>query len=349
MFAGKSWAKITVASLIFTIASGNVFLLFHLNRTSGWHQLLAWVIAIGIAILFLSVRFSWENWRSLDLYSYFFILIFLALPLFLAAPVRGSRRWFSWGAFSLQPSEIIKPFWVIVLVSLLDRWRLAISLKRLFIFVFLLFLPVIFLLREPDLGNALLFLGMGLIAALLYYPSPQKLAFSLLGLGVLASFFVFPFLSSYQRQRLTSFLQPGHDPLGAGYNVLQAKISIGAAGWWGHGFGEAFLQRLKFLPEYKTDFIFASLVYGIGLGGAILFLLIYGALFSLLWHFAFESKSWWLLVAKFLLVLQLWLQFVINVGMNLGLLPVTGLPLPFFSYGGSSLFGSLLALAFILA
>ncbi len=334
------------ATLLLILAALSLLTLNYLGA-SVWRQFAYWLLGFSFLALFLYFRPSLSNWRHFDYFIYLAIIILLTLPLFLAPPIHGARRWLLVEGLSLQVSEIIKPFFIFALTSLTERWP---NPQKKWIWLpLILALPVVFLLlREPDLGSAGLFLSLAIILMFLNNRRPLKFGFWLLILGAVAFMVAGQFLSPYQGQRLNVFLHPGRDPLGAGYNTLQAKIAIGSGQLFGQGFANL-SQRLKFLPERTTDFAFASWANATGLGGVVLLLATYAMLLLFLANYISHTRQHWLFKIKILLLFQLWVQLTINLGMNLGLLPVTGLPLPFFSYGGSSLLATFLALAFILS
>ncbi len=341
-FSSLSSGKVLVFFLIFIMAGLNLFTLWTLKANAST-QLLFWILGLTVFFFLIFWRPSLSSWRKFDWLIYLSIVISLLLPLFWGQTIRGARRWLHLGIFSIQVSEIVKPFFILSFVSLIERGK-----KWTVGFLVLLPLPVIFLLlKEPDFGSAILYLSLVFFLALLYYWRQRKFWVALGG-GVLLFFLLLPYLlSPYQKQRWNTFLHPGSDPLGAGYNTLQAKVNIGSGRILGHGLWHL-KQELQFLPEAHTDFIFASWAHATGFAGVIFILSLYTILFWTLGQKVLATKTEWVFIFRFLLLAQLWLQTLVNLGMNLGILPVTGLPLPFFSYGGSSLLASILALAFIL-
>ncbi len=319
----------------------NVFTLWAL-RANWLAQQFFWLAGFSLLLISFFWHPSLVSWRKFDWLLYLGVIALLILPLFEPA-VRGSHRWLQFGIFSFQPSELAKPLFILALTSLVEkreRWRWGI--------ITILALPVVILLFiEPDFGSALLYLSLAVFLAFLSY-WPRKEFWGVIFLALLGLFLVLPrLLSPYQKERWATFLHPGRDPLGAGYNTLQAKISIGSGRWLGQGFWHLH-QNLQFLPEAHTDFIFASWANAAGWSGVAFLLILYSFLFWLLGQRVLLAKNAWQFYFRFLLLFQLWLQTLVNLGMNLGILPVTGLPLPFFSYGGSSLLTSFLTLAFIL-
>ena len=213
----------------------------------------------------------------------------------------------------------------------------------------LLLFPFIFLIfKQPDLGNVLVYLSILASLIILSGISWVYILLSFLGITGLLPFFWF-ILKDYQKQRLLSFLNPQQDPIGAGYNSLQAVIAIGSGKIMGMGLGRGTQSRLMFLPEYHTDFVFASLGEVLGfLGGALVILLYLFLLYKIL-IIAINTEN---IFGKFIILgvfAQLFSQVFINLGMNLGLLPITGITLPLISYGGSSIISTFIDLGLVIS
>lgn len=281
-------------------------------------------------------------------FIYVFSLLLLILPLLIGTVSRGSVRWISFGNFTVQPSEIIKPF-----LALISAWFWAkekFTYKKFFYFL-LLFLPILFLVfLQPDLGSTLVILSILVGTVVLSRPT-KKQVFTLLLISFLVAPVVFFILKDYQQMRLIHFLNPYSDPLGKGYNLIQAKIAVGSGGLFGLGLGRGSQSHLAFLPERHTDFIFASLAEELGLFGSILVLTLYLVLLLRILKIASfieKNQASWL---KFLLTMNLFFylsfQIVVNIGMNIGLLPIAGITLPLISYGGSSLVTTMISLGIL--
>jgi len=249
--------------------------------------------------------------------------------------IRGSVRWIDLGFFNLQTSEIIKPLLAIFYSSYLAQNKLT-KWKDLLLFLFISVIPVLMVVIQPDLGSALTLMCLPL--ALLVFTGHLK---KLLIIGVIFFAVVIPleskFLKPYQRQRIETFVNPYKDPQGAGYNVIQATIAVGSGGIFGKGVKLGTQSHLNFLPERHTDFIFASYVEEFGLVGATFLLAAYFLIFRTCLQtgkILKDSRASLLSLSVFSIIA---FQAVVNVGMNLGVMPVTGITLPLFSYGGSSL------------
>ena len=295
---------------------------------------LSFFIASIIIIVLLS-RIDINLLFSVSGGLYIISLLLLVLTIFVGKNVRGSVRWIDLGFYNLQTSEIIKPLLAIFYSQYLSQNSLK-RWKDFFFFLFLAALPVLLVARQPDLGSALTLLFFPL-ALLVITGNLRKL----LVVGFISLVIFVPLeskmLKPYQRQRIESFINPYKDPEGSGYNVIQATIAIGSGKVIGKGVRLGTQSQLNYLPERHTDFIFASFAEEFGLVGITLLMFLYFTLFtrllkaaSLLRHRNHQYFS----LSVFLIF---FFQSMVNIGMNLGIMPVTGITLPIFSYGGSSL------------
>ncbi|MFH1561153.1 MAG: FtsW/RodA/SpoVE family cell cycle protein [Patescibacteria group bacterium] len=309
-------------------------------------QLVALIVGLVFLVLIkLSVSLNW--WKQKQL-IYGASLIFLLSPILLGGIIRGSSRWLELGGFSIQPSELTRPFIILSLALFLEKRSIKNWLDFLKI-VLLIALPVLLILIQPDLGSAAILALVLLVMLWFHFPSIKHfLGLAILGLAGLLLFGGL-FFHSYQITRLTQFLNQSKDPLGAGYNLIQAKIAIGSGSWLGRGVGQGRQTQLAYLPEKHTDFVFASIAEETGfLGVGFLLFFYYLFLKTLQNRLEPQSDS----VTSYLklgIFLAFFIQFSINVAMNLGLFPVVGVPLPLVSYGGSSLLSSLIGLGLFYA
>ncbi len=280
---------------------------------------------------------------------YFFTVALLIWVLIVGKVMSGSQRWLSLGPISFQPSELAKIAIVLVLAKFFSErgGNREYRLRDLWLPFVLTAIPCFLILKEPDLGTAL-FLGMISISVVLIAKVYWKSLVIFVGSFFLATPLIWFGLKEYQQRRVLSFLSPDMDPLGAGYHVNQSKIAIGSGQFWGKGFLKGTQTRLHFLPEQHTDFAFSVLAEEWGLVGSAVLLLIY--LFIILWglNIAKSSKDrFGSIVAVGIVTIVFW-QVVINVGMVTGLLPVVGIPLLLFSYGGSSLISTMAAMGILM-
>jgi len=249
----------------------------------------------------------------------------------------GAKRWLSLGLFSLQPSELCKISFILALVKYVSDNNDRIGkVKVVAISLLICIIPMFLIIKEPDLGTALVFLPI--LFTVLFIAGARishLICIVLAGLGSLP--LLWHLLRSYQKMRLLVFLNPSSDPLGAGYTVTQSKIAVGSGGLFGKGWLSGTQNQLNFLPERHTDFIFSVIGEEWGFIGAVLvlglFILIIRGLLNIA-DATYDNRGKLLIVS---IVTLLWFQVFINISMTIGLMPVVGLPLPLISYGGSSL------------
>jgi rod shape determining protein RodA len=263
--------------------------------------------------------------------------------------VSGARRWIVVGPLSVQPSEVFKLCFVLMLAwLLLSRWAQPVSLTVLAALVPLIAVPFALIVKQPDLGTALL-LWPVLIALLVGAGARFKLLGGLLAAGLAALPLAWLVLKDYQRERIMVYVDPFRDPLGSAYNVIQAKIAIGSGQLLGKGVAGATQSRLAFLPERHTDFIFAVFAETWGFVGCLVLLACYVVLLLRGFDIAAAARDPLGRLVALGATSLLAAQILINVGMVTGLLPVVGIPLPFMSYGGSSMLVSMMTLGLLLS
>lgn len=294
------------------------------------------VIAISSLILFWVItRLDFSLFEYLDNYIYVGCIVLLLLT-FLGPNVRGATRWLEISGFRIQPSELIKPFLTISFASFLSKFPIEKS-QYLPRHLVTFFIPFLLVLIQPDLGNAVVYACIWLTLVLIGGLSPVFLILGGMIFGLIMPF-GYSFLHNYQKIRLLTFINPSLDPQGTGYNALQSMITVGSGQLFGRGFGRGTQSLLKFLPEYHTDFIFATFSEEFGFIGGIILL---GIFFVLLWRILTLSRLRSLHPLAMLygmgFFIQIFIQVVVNVGMSLGVLPITGITLPYISLGGSSL------------
>ena len=302
-------------------------------------------ILAAFIIFYIFVSIDFEVLEMLSKHLYIVSVVLLFIPLIVGQATRGAVRWIPIGEFSIQPSEIVKPFLVLFFASYLTEREINIfNLIKAFLFFLI---PFLLILIQPSLGVALLTL-IGFLGVILTLGIKKKYILFL----ILVFLAIFPFiwlvLQPYQRQRIQAFLNPYRDPLGSGYNSIQAVISIGSGKFLGRGLGEGVQTQLQFLPEKQTDFVFAAISEELGFIGGFLTVFGFFCIFWILTMIIEKAKN---AVARAYLsgiFLIFFSESFIHLGMNLGLLPITGIPLPFVSAGGSALIGSSISLAIAL-
>jgi len=305
-------------------------------------------VVLGIIMLFLLAFFDYHSLRSYSKYFYVLGLGLLIGVLFFGQTIRGTKGWFSLSDFNLQPVEFIK----FVLILFLAKYFSSVppktkEFKRLLISGSGVLLLIILVLAQPDFGSAfILFLSWLAMIVLVGFNKKYLLAIGLILAIVFSGSWYFA-LQDYQKHRIITFLDPSFNPLSQGYNVSQAIIAVGAGRLVGRGLGFGSQSQLKFLPEAQTDFIFAVVAEELGFSGVLLILLFFGIFFyRCLLHLKRVNNDFGIFFILGAMSL-IFIEMFINIGMNLGLLPVVGISLPFLSYGGSGLVSSLMLVGVI--
>lgn len=301
-------------------------------------------LSIIIFLVFLVVDFEIISLFSKHLYwTSIFLLI---LPLIIGQVTRGTVRWIPIGPLSIQPAEIVRPFLLVFFANYLTEKPL--DWKRLRNAALLFVLPIFLIVVAPSLGVAIL-TSLGFAGVLIASGVDRKF----LLIGVVSFIVLIPIvwllMAPYQKARVTSFADPNNDPLGSGYNSIQSMVSVGSGKIFGRGLGEGVQTQLAFLPEKHTDFIFAAISEEMGFVGATIILL---SLFVLFWRLILIIESARSFAARAFVsgfFLTLLVETLIHIGMNLGLLPITGVPLPLVSAGGSSLIATMMGLGIALS
>lgn len=305
---------------------------------------------IGVVGMIVASRIDYSRFRELRVGIYTFLVVSIALVFVFGFAARGSRRAFELPLFSFQPSELGKLLLVLALAGfVIDGARRGSARQRTVRYLCLGLAPAALVFLQPDLGTSLVLVVATL--AVMYFGSVPWKHFAVIGAAIVALVAVVlvaapalgtPVLKGYQLERLTSFTEPGKHQSGAGYQQHQGVIAIGAGRMTGRG-NQATQTRLDFVPERSTDFIFAVVGERYGFVGAAFVLSLYALL---LWRalriVTLSKNSYGILVAGGIAV-SLLFQVFVNVGMNLGIMPITGIPLPLVSYGGSSVVATLLA------
>ncbi len=293
---------------------------------------------IGFIIMLFISLFDYRALKNYTGIIYVFACLILVAVLFLGASVRGTSSWFNLGVFNLQPSEFIKVVIIIILSKYFSKSGLeSNNLKKTIISGIYVVIPVLLVVLQPDLGSALI-ITFTWFAMLLISGIKRNHLLMIIFAAVVVSGISWNFvLKDYQKDRVMTFLDSQHDLKGAGYNVNQSIIAIGSGSIWGKGLGHGSQSQLNFLPEKHTDFIFAVIAEEMGFIGVLMVLGLFGLIFYRLLKISEEAQDNF---GKFLVLgtsVVLFFHVIINIGMNMGIMPVTGIPLPFVSYGGSSL------------
>lgn len=339
--------------LILSSATANIGTdpLFYVKKQVLW-------IGLGLVAVCVMLSFDYAKLLRCERVIYGLVIVSLAAVLFIGHASRGARQWIPLGPFLLQPSEFGKILMVICFASYLVRRQGELQRFRDLLPCFLYFsVPLLLVLAQPDLGTGLVFVAI-LFGMLFLAGARPLLLFGLLGggLAALALALALHFsplqlplpLKEYQIARLVVFINPYRDPQGAGYHIIQSLVAIGSGGLLGKGLYRGSQVQLNFLPEHHTDFIFSVVGEELGFLGAGFLLFLYFNLLNRTLQVAFQSRD---LFGRLLVggIVSMWLFHILeNVGMTIGLMPITGIPLPFLSYGGSFMLTNMIALGLIL-
>jgi rod shape determining protein RodA len=326
--------------------------------------LLCMLACVGFAMLYSAANGNWQPWASkqiarfavafipmiaaalIDIRYWFRVsywLYAIALLLIVAVDMRGvigmgAQRWIDLGVIQLQPSELMK----IALIVALARYFHCLPAENsprlidLFVPVGLIIVPVGLVLKQPDLGTAMMLLASGAIIFFLAGVRLWMFGAAAVAAGAAAPL-IWSMLRDYQKARLTTFLSPDTDPLGAGYHIMQSKIALGSGGLFGKGFMMGTQTHLAFLPERQTDFIFTMIAEEFGLIGGLALLALYALVIVYGFTIALRSRNQFGRVLGLGLATNFFLYVFINTAMVIGLIPVVGVPLPLISYGGSAM------------
>ena len=324
------WLPVLISlAILFSI---NILMVSSVAPGSLVKQIIAW--GIGIVLFFIGRFVNPKQIASSKWFIFIGSCVLLLIPILLNNITRGSRRWIDLGFTSIQPSEFVKPWLMLFLANS------PIPLIHL--------IPVGIIMLQPDLGSALSVLFL-MIPIIIYNQKLLKISLVLGVIFIVLSPLIYnTVLHDYQKDRIINFINPSSDPLGKGYNVIQSKIAIGSGGFWGKGYKKGTQGQLLFLPEKHTDFMFATTAEELGFIGIAIVLTAYYFLIKTLFTKAFLSKNNRVLFLFTLgIAMQIWMQMFVNIGMNVGILPVTGIPLPFLSVGGSSIMTLLFSIGVI--
>jgi len=308
-------------------------------------------LALGVIAMLVLAFIDYHLWQRLAWPIYIVDILMLAAVALAGHQALGAQRWIGVGPFVFQPSEPAKLFTILALGAVLaDPRRSWSRLRDLWLPLVIVAIPAALVMKQPDLGTALVL--MAILTAMLFFALPNLLHFAAYAATVTAAgaiAVITPyFLKGYQRQRLLVFLDPKHDPQGAGWSLIQSKIAVGSGELTGKGLYHGTQTQLGFVPEHATDFIFAVIGEELGFLGAMLLLGLYAVLLGsgTLAVSAARDKFGVLIAAGIIAMFAF--HLLVNIGMTVGIMPVTGIPLPFISYGGSSLITCFMAVGILL-
>jgi len=309
-------------------------------------QLIAFIL--GIIIMFVFTIVNFQQLKNAKNILYFAGMVLLFLVLVTGQNLRGTTGWFVLGPLSFQPVEIIKIILVIFLADYFAReGRTLFAFKDIFKSFIATAIFMVLVLKQPDLGSSVILFSIWLVMLLMSRVRKRHVAILFLVFLITVTSGWFFVLQPYQKERIAVFVNPDLDPLGAGYNIKQSIIAIGSGGFFGQGLGSGSQSQLRFLPEAHTDFIFALIAEEMGFFMVLIVLGLYSVFFWRILVLAKSSTNDFVSFVCIGFLIMFLAEMIINVGMNLGLMPVTGLALPFISLGGSSLVSKFVAVGIL--
>jgi rod shape determining protein RodA len=317
--------------------------LYYVKKQALWFTL-------SLVILFIVTTIDYTQFYRISPFIYGANIALLVAVMFIGKEGGGAQRWIDLGFFNLQPAEFAKLIIIITLARHLagreGNFESALSIIPAFLHVAI---PMGLIFLQPDLGTSIVFIAI--LFGMLFMAGAKfrhLFTYAVLGLATALPLLWYN-LKPYQRLRLTVFMNPETDPLGAGYQILQSMIAVGSGGVWGKGlFAQGTQNYLEFLLEQHTDFIFSALAEEAGFVGAIVLILLFTLLIFRILKVAATAKDTYGMLICIGVAAMLTFQVLINIGMTIGMMPVTGLPLPFVSYGGSSLLMNMIAIGLVL-
>jgi rod shape determining protein RodA len=346
--SGIDW--LLILFLLPVLSAGLVTMKSFTEETPYFNHQLLW-IGTSFVVLFLLSFLDFRFLKRTDILVVIFILFSsLLLLLFITGHIsNGAQSWFSFGSFSFQPSDMINLVVILMLAKYFSRRHVEIqNFKHIFISGIYALIPFLLVFLQPDFGSAmiisLIWFGMILVSGI-----SKKQLLIVIGVGVVISLVLWNFVfQSYQKTRIINFIQPLTNIHDSGYNVYQSTIAIGSGQIMGKGVGFGTQSRLKFLPEYQTDFIFAAFSEEWGFVGVIILFILIGLIIWRILHIALLGSTNFEILYGIGLAIYFMSHFIINIGMNIGIMPVTGITLPFMSYGGSHLLTEFIGLGILM-
>jgi rod shape determining protein RodA len=337
-FAHFPWPLLAVVMAICAIGIWNLVSAGRNNFPGAWIAQ-AWLMGAGALVALVVLAFDHRSYQRLAWVFYGLVLVLLVLVLVKGRTVMGARRWIGVGPVNLQPSELAKIGVIMALASWFnrdaERRTEPLGLLGMAAPLGLTFLPAALILKQPDLGTALIVLAIG--CTMLLFARVRWRTVAILGaVAVLGAALAYPSLKPYQRKRVETFLNPDGDALGAGYHAMQSKIAVGSGQGFGKGWRQGTQSNLSFLPEQHTDFIFSVWAEEHGFVGCLLLLALYFMLIALAVDIAGNARDRFGHFLAIGVAAMLFWQTIINIGMVTGILPVVGVTLPLLSYGRSS-------------
>ncbi len=353
LFAHLNWELLACFAALFVVGVSNLYSASGMRLEDGvtfstfYQKQIVWG-GLGFCVMLVAMSFDYRRLRNLAWPMYLGALFLLMLVPLIGKTVYGAKRWLDVGFFNMQPSELAKLAVLVLAARVLSRHGEKLDWPDFIRVLLVGLVPGGFIIMQPDLGttlNVLLLLG-GMIV--FHGIKGRVFKTCLVLLPILMAFMWFGGMHDYQRQRVLTFLNPGDDPRGTGYHIMQSQIAIGSGQLWGKGFAEGTQSQLRFLPEKHSDFVIAVFGEEWGFIGCVALITLYCFFLLAIFNTIIKAKDrFGSLLATGVFFYFFW-QIVINMGMVIGLMPVVGIPLPFMSYGGSSMLVNCLLIGIVL-
>jgi len=336
-----------LALLLISVAGVGVLMLYSVagGSFSPWAEPQIKRFALGFTVMLTVAMVPIWFWRNMAVLAYALSLLLLIGVELFGSVGMGAQRWIDLGFMRLQPSELTKITLVMLLAAYYDWLPAERTSRPLWVLlpVMIILIPTALVLKQPDLGTSILLLAAG--GAVMFLAGVHWAYFAAViaaGVGLVTAVFQsrgtpWQLLKDYQYRRIDTFLDPGSDPLGAGYHITQSKIALGSGGWTGRGFMQGTQSRLNFLPEKHTDFIFTTLAEEFGFVGGMSLLTLYALIILFCIATALATRDRFSSLVTLGIAVTFFLFFAVNMSMVMGLAPVVGVPLPMVSYGGSAM------------
>ena len=341
---GIDWSLFLAPLLLSVIGIVMIFSVTYSTKPALMISQIVYLI-LGLSLAIFLTFFDYRNLRGLSLFIYLIDLALLILVLIIGDRTMGSTRWIDFKVFQLQPSEIGKLLILLFLARIVSETE-RFNFKKIFLILIITGAPVLLILLQPDFGTAMVIV-VELFIILFFSKIKKIILVAILGAMMVFAPVGWHFLKDYQKQRIYTFMNPSSDPYGSGYNVTQAKITVGSGGLMGQGIGRGTQIQLNFLPIAHTDFIFASTAEAVGFVGSSFLLILLLFLIYRVINVAKVAKDSFGFYFAITWGLTLMFQVFVNIGMNLGIVPVTGIPLPFVSSGGSQMLTNFAAIGIL--
>jgi rod shape determining protein RodA len=352
LFTNFDWTLLAVVLMVTAVGVVNIYSASSSYRDIGtpyYLKQLYWIVA-GLMVSFTICSMDYHLLEDFAYWLYGGVLILLVLVLLVGKTTMGATRWLNLGFFNIQPSEPMKIVIIMTFARFFSRYPVfkGLTLRDLVYPLLLLGLPAALIMKQPDLGTAVLVSLIG--GTMLLFVGVRWSALATLFAAAIPSIYLgwHFYLHDYQKKRIYNFLNPDLDPQGSGYHIIQSKIAVGSGAIFGKGYMQGTQSQLRFLPEQHTDFAFSVFAEEWGFVGCLAMLALY--LFLILWGLGIAKRCndrFGALMAVGVCAMLFW-HILINMGMVIGLFPVVGVPLPFFSYGGTSMVTSMIGVGILL-